>query len=543
MRFRSLLYCLLLATLSMGCGNHRAMRKLEQMEPLVDSVPQYVSTVLDSIPSTKLRGRTRALYALLRTQADYKCFVPITSDSLIRYATDYYDGNRKSYRAAMSWYSLGCVYSEMKDDAAAIDAYLRAQSLFPDTTVRYYRLCYQNLGKHYLKKNMPDEALQAYLSYHTLSQGSNWPYADIKLAQAYIHKQMPNPANEILNELLFHSKNIDKQSFETILFELGKIELVFYKNYDKAENYFDQLIALYNEKESDAAHWFKGDIAEQRGDTALAIQYYKAAMQGNDDVYLLYNCARSLQYLSIDSIEQPELYSYVKLFEQMGDSINRIERRTEIDEIHTAHAIELHQRELLERHRRFLYIMALVVVCLLAAIAIVSLYIEQRRKRHYLHLQQELQCNQAKIYKMYQSIKAKRDNGTLEREQVLTLYHSNLSHSIELFDKEEWATRLRKLSALRSKDVPALSIKEREQLTEVLERNFINVITNLRDETATCKSKLAAEDILLCLLSAIGCSTGVIRECLAASTDNVVNQRKKRLLDKLPPDVLSLFLK
>ena len=39
-------------------------------------------------------------------------------------------------------------------DAAAIEAYLRAQSLFPDTTVRYYGLCYQNLGLHYLKKNM-----------------------------------------------------------------------------------------------------------------------------------------------------------------------------------------------------------------------------------------------------------------------------------------------------------------------------------------------------------------------------------------------------
>ena len=31
-----------------------------------------------------------ALYAILRTQADYKCFVPLTSDSLIRIATDYY---------------------------------------------------------------------------------------------------------------------------------------------------------------------------------------------------------------------------------------------------------------------------------------------------------------------------------------------------------------------------------------------------------------------------------------------------------------------
>ena len=543
MNLRTIIYSLLVAFLLVGCSNRVAMQKLELLEPLVDSVPQYVSTVLDSIPSTKLRGKTRALYALLRTQADYKCFVPITSDSLIRYATDYYDGNRKSYRAAMSWYSLGCVYSELDDDAAAIEAYLRAQSLFPDTTVRYYRLCYQNLGKHYLKKNMADEALAAYLSYHTLSQGSNWPFADIKLAQAYIHNKRPKEAKYILKDLLCFDNDIDRKSLKVILFELGKIEHTFNKDYTKAEEYFDQLIALYNESEVTAAYWFKGDIAEARGDTESAIQNYKRAMTDENNTYLLYNCARSLQYLSIDSIKQPELYGYIKLFEQMGDSINRIERRTEIDEIHTAHTIELHQRELSEKHKIFMYIATLVFVCLLATIAIGVLLIEHRRKHHYLHLQQELQRNQAKVYKMYESIEEKRDNGALMREQVLTLYRANLRASIYLFHRENWHRRLQQLSELRSKDVPSFTIKEREQLTEVLERCFITVITNLRDEAAKQDGRLSAEDIHLCLLLSLGYSIGVIRECQAASSDDVIRKRRVRLAGKLPEDILQAIHK
>lgn len=538
MKFHNALYCLLLMTLCLGCSGRKYMPQLERLETQVDSVPHLVAQALDSMPSRKFRGEPRALYALLRTQADYKCFVPITSDSLIRYATDYYDGNRKSYRAAMSWYSLGCVYSEMKDDAAAIDAYLRAQSLFPDTTVRYYRLCYQNLGKHYLKKNMTDEALQAYLSYHTLSQGSNWPYADIKLAQAYIQKERPDEATKILEDLLCHYNDIDKKSFETILFELGKIEFAFHKDYDKAETYFDQLISLYNEKEFDAAHWFKGAIAELRGEKDTAYNYFQLALKGNNETYLQYNCARSLLYLTIDSIKQPELYNYVKLFEQMGDSISRIERRSEIDEIHTAHAMELHQRELSEKHRRFMYIATLVLVCLLATIAIGVLLVERRRKQHYLHLQQELQRNQAKVYKMYESIEEKRDNGALMREQVLTLYRANLSGSIDLFHRESWHRRLQQLSELRSKDVPSFTIKEREQLTEVLERCFITVITNLRDEAAKQDGRLSAEDIHLYLLLSLGYSTGVIRECQAASSDDVIRKRKVRLAGKLPEDIL-----
>ena len=543
MKFLNVLYCLLLMTLCLGCSGRRYIPQLESLEAQVDSVPHLVAQALDSMPSRRFRGEARALYALLRTQADYKSFVPITSDSLIRYATDYYDGNRKSYRAAMAHYSLGCVHSELKDDAAAIEAYLRAQSLFPDTTVRYYGLCYQNLGKHYLRKDMTDEALATSLSYYNIAEGFDRLYAAIGLARAYIRNERSKEAKKVLEELLYNYDKIEAKNLKIILFELGKIEHTFNKDYTKAEEYFDQLIAMYDKSEVAAVYWFKGDIAETRGDKDLAIQYYKRAMTDENNTYLLYNCARSLQYLSIDSIKQPELYGYIKLFEQMGDSINRIERRTEIDEIHTAHTIELHQRELSEKHKRFMYIATLVFVCLLATIAIGVLLIEHRRKHHYLHLQQELQRNQAKVYKMYDSIEEKRDNGALMREQVLTLYRANLRASIDLFHRENWHRRLQQLSELRSKDVPSFTIKEREQLTEVLERCFITVITNLRDEAAKQDGRLSAEDIHLCLLLSLGYSIGVIRECQAASSDDVIRKRRVRLAGKLPEDILQAIHK
>ena len=528
---------LLLATLCMGCGGHGHMRQLERLEAQLDTAPYVVRLALDSIPLASLSDEERALYAILRTQADYKCYVPLTTDSLIRYATDYYNRNRKSYRAAMAWYSLGCVYTELKDDAAAVEAYLQAQRLFPDTTVRYHRLCYQNLGRHYLNKDMADEALEAYTAYHNVADGYAHLYADIGLAQAYIHNKQPEQAREILEKLLPYRGEIDTLSLKTILFELGKLEYTFSKDYDKADAYFDQLIMLYGKDKVDATYWFKGSIAESRGNINIAKRYYEKAMQGYDEVYLQYNCARNLLYLTLDSIAQPELYGYIKRFEQMGDSIKRIERRTEIDEIHTAHQMELQQRELAQRHQHFIYI----IICLLATIFIGVLLFERRRKQHYLRLQKELQRNQARIYKMYQSIEEKRDNGSLTREQILALYRDNLSKSVALFKEERWATRLQQLSELRSKEIPSFTVNEREQLVEVFERCFVNVITNLRDEAAKQKSRLKAEDIHLCLLLSLGYSIGVIRECLAASSDDVVRKRRVRLGDKLPEDILRLF--
>ena len=521
-----------------GCTSP-GMRQLEQLEAQLDSIPDAVRLALDSIPFASLNDEERALYAILRTQADYKCYAPLTTDTLIRYATDYYHKSRKNYRAAMAWYSLGCVYTELKDDATAVEAYLKAQSLFPDTTVRYYRLCYQNLGQHYLNRDMSDEALAAYKCYQNIAEGYDHIYADIGLAQAYINKNMPEPAREILENLLQYREEIDKTSLENILLELGKIEYVFNKDYDKADEYFNQLIALYDKGYVDAAHWFKGAIAEKQKNISQAIQYYKMVMQGNEGTYLQYNCARSLLYLTLDSIAQPELYSYIKLFEQTSDSINRIERRSEIDEIRIAHDMELQQRELAESQRRLKYRAILIIVCLLAVTIIAFFAIEQHREQYYLRLQKELQRNQAKIYKMNESAEDNGGDPIRSREEILTLYRANLTASIALFSKDAWATKLKNLSKMHSKDVPSFTLMERTELFKVLDENFITFITNLRDEADKySNSKLSSENIHLFLLLALGCSTGVIRECLAASKDNVVNQRKKRLQDKFPEDIL-----
>ena len=544
MKHRILLYLVLVATLCMGCGDRIGMRQLERLEAQLDSVPDVVRPALDSISLSTLRGEARALYAILRTQADYKCYAPLTTDTLIRYATKYYNKNRKNYRAAMAWYSLGCVNTELGDDAGAVEAYLQAQRLFPDTTVRYHRLCYQNLGRHYLRKKMTREALEAYQAYLCVAEGYDLLCANMRLAQAYIYMEQPEQARKILEKLFQQREELDKQSLGTILFDLGKIEYTFSRDYDKANDYFDQLIALYDAGNVDGVYWFKGDIAESRGHYDTAMHYYEMAMQGCDEVYLQYNCSRSLMYLTLDSTSQSELYSYIKCFEQMADSINRIEHRSEIDEIRTAHAMELHQRELREAHCKFIYHAALIAVCLLATIAIVALYIEQRRKQHYLRLREELQSNQAKLYKINESIEENGNSSPHSREEILAIYRDSLNASIALFNKSACAKRLQGLNKLRNKDVGHISIKEREELYKTLDENFITVITYLRDEADKYShAKLSSLNIHLILLLAMGFSNGVIRECLAVSADNAVTQQKKRVLSRLPDDILEILFK
>ena len=113
--FNSLLLLTVLAAVSCG-GRHS---ELAQVERLLETNPAQADSLLGtiSIPDGK---RMRALYAILRTQADYKNYKDIPDDALITDACNYYGTRKKSYHAAMAWYSRACVLSLTDDDLGAI---------------------------------------------------------------------------------------------------------------------------------------------------------------------------------------------------------------------------------------------------------------------------------------------------------------------------------------------------------------------------------------------------------------------------------------
>ena len=140
-----------------GCGGRSEYRRLVALEQVLEQNPDSVRSVLYSM-DIPIDSRSKALYTVLKTQSDYKCYEPLDTDSLMLEATAYYKTNRKNYYAALAYYTLGCVYDEKGNDIAAIDAYLKAKDLFPDTLIRYYALVHQSIGTIYLNAIVLDEA-------------------------------------------------------------------------------------------------------------------------------------------------------------------------------------------------------------------------------------------------------------------------------------------------------------------------------------------------------------------------------------------------
>lgn len=73
------------------------------------SNPDSALLLLEQIPAPKkLKGADRALYALLLTQARYKCCVLLKNDSLIQIAVDYYEGSGRKEQLGKSFGMRAC---------------------------------------------------------------------------------------------------------------------------------------------------------------------------------------------------------------------------------------------------------------------------------------------------------------------------------------------------------------------------------------------------------------------------------------------------
>ena len=82
---------------------------------------------LDSTVAASLRGRERADYTLLMTEARYKCWLPVAEDTAITKAAGYYRRKGPDSRLARALMMQGAVYQEGGDPVQALVSYKEAE--------------------------------------------------------------------------------------------------------------------------------------------------------------------------------------------------------------------------------------------------------------------------------------------------------------------------------------------------------------------------------------------------------------------------------
>ena len=140
---KKLLYISLLAVLlSAAFSCSRSVdKRLVLADTLMWTNPDSSLAILTAINRDSLQGdENKAYYALLLTQAQFRCNIPLTSDTLISKAVDYYSDNhnREHYTRALLY--KGGAYEDMGDPVEAIKWYKQAENNADSTD-------YQNLAQ------------------------------------------------------------------------------------------------------------------------------------------------------------------------------------------------------------------------------------------------------------------------------------------------------------------------------------------------------------------------------------------------------------
>lgn len=103
---------------------------LVSADSLMNSSPEAALDTLNGIDSSSLLSlgrRDRAYYSLLRTEAEYKCYLPVGEDTVIFRAADYYRRKGPEELYARALIMQGAVQSERGESEAAMESYKAAE--------------------------------------------------------------------------------------------------------------------------------------------------------------------------------------------------------------------------------------------------------------------------------------------------------------------------------------------------------------------------------------------------------------------------------
>ena len=527
-------YLPLLAAIALlvACTKSTSLARLEAVEAVIDSDPEAAYYMLDSIDPATLHGEAHALYALLCTQADYQCYVPLTSDSLIRLATDYYDNSSPHHRAALAHYYLGCTYTELGDDAEALRAYMQALTLFPDTTVRHYALCYQNMARHYRNRNMLPESLAAFTAFRNIMQqrgnATDVFNADYQIAVTYLYMELFDEAASRLQALLT-SAEVPQRIADEAAFQLAKIACYHTEEYAMAMHYIDRHIAsVHDVRRLGPDYSVKGDIYAALGHADSARHYYHLSLLPRRDVYADCNTYYKLIEIALAEGCTDSISSYIEHHTTLLDSIARMQSRAEVDRVHAEHDMLMYDRTMRERHIRFVLIGVAIVVALALALLALFVILDNRRKSTYIRLQKQLAQNRAEMLTLTAtSDDSDTSSTTPDSERLYALRCQRIEYCRQLFAHTEWQTRISQIEHT-PEALLALTLSERNALQQVLVDTFADAMIDFKNE---CPS-LTSSDLQLLIFTLLGCSIRTISICTAIS-ENALRSRKTRMKAKM----------
>ncbi|MBO4561641.1 MAG: hypothetical protein J5705_06720 [Bacteroidaceae bacterium] len=547
-----LVLILVMAMLLTGCSHvndgmvrgRRAITALmDSAESIVDENASLADSLMQLIDSHSIHNRgQRARYALLSTQAQYKNYRLITTDSLIMEAVRYYSINKNLNYRFLSYYYLGCAYMDMERNTDASVALAQAERMVDQIDNDYWKgLLYSNLGRiFYYTLDYPrseDYFLKAASCFECANKDYHHIYAlyDKYMCEiGMLHFREGDSIAQIIQK--WATENED--SYLTYCSIMDRFICYLHLNDE------NNAVALYNEYVSKI-----DDFLDP------AYHYERIALYYN----LIGECQKSVEYMnkvwSYNLSYEDSIFCYYinsLIAKKMGQADYALECFNQYTSLQNDKLRSIIWKPILGAQKDYYRTVAELeqskahnkITMLVSSIIILSLIVflglvYNRNKR--LETQKRIGLYLSTIEELTTQVSVDQNKISNLNSQVREMFRQQFSSSdflytryYEQIDDSKKAERLYRIVKNQIDDFT--SHKNVGKIDELLNGTFDGVMDDLLSSGLDLKEK----DLLLLRFVLAGFSAKSIATLLNDTHPNI-NQRKKRLLDKIAivaPDLM-----
>ena len=382
---------LLLACTACDRSARHVTEHLSQAEELIWAAPDSALHILESIPTSRhLIGKEQADYVLLLSLAQYRCYIPVSSDSsMIDLAVEYYKDKNDADKKGAAFYVKGCILEEYtKDIPNALLAYKEAEMCIPDMNEkRYVARIYSSLGYINKKsfhfepaKEYYQKAVQANIDgKDTVAYASNL----LNLSTLYYTLHQADSANRCINTLIDIADSLNDLDLQVKIYNNIANRKIFEKNYAEAEKYLIHAIRLSSPHFPDKLSLGLANLYAYTGQKEKADSLFTHLLSCPD---LLVRSNSYLDLLNYFLASHPQEHSYLNHYIALTDSIYKENRAEEVGKIQ-----QKYDNEVLARTNDQLYFKWILTSVVGSLICIIAVTFLQKKWRKANALQKQIE--------------------------------------------------------------------------------------------------------------------------------------------------------
>lgn len=530
---RKILYILFVfITLSVVMSCSRSVdKRLVLADTLMWINPDSSLAILNAINRYSLQGdENLAYHALLLTQAQFRCNIPLTSETLISKAVDYYSDNhnREHYTRALLY--KGGAYEDMGNPVEAIKWYKQAENNADSTDYRNLAQINFRMGKlyyiNYASNNLDLEKFKKALKYYKILKDERMIMISLSHIGNIYRASNVTEAIKYLNE----AKKIALEINDTASYynQLNELSMAYYFDSLYIEAKDAAIDCINNVDETTNAMLFNAANAySELNMPDSALFYLKQTSIDNTNQYdrMMYAFALSKIYKAQN--QESDYLKYDKLGNSISDSITLQSGRNQIfaveDKMDSSFKISKQERI---SYMRIILFSVSIVVFLITFAYISNVWFLRRKFKKLLKNTEENKRLTKTMLDDYKSINSKHSSD--DNALIINYLQDHFSSLNQLIEK---SSELAYKDFLNFFNKNALKTGNNENFWKssrmLADERSGNLVTELENNSHLTESELRVIS-LICL----GYKNDAIAACTGTNKDSV-KSKKTRIKNKI----------